>query len=427
MEDKFKPKQERSRKMKKRLVVLGLSVLLLLSLMACAAASASTDLMKGVRANEVAADVDLSGNGAVAVTDFGVRIFQKSMRSDENTLISPVSVLYALAMTANGATGGARAEMEEVLGMPVKELNEYLHTWLKSLSVEGERYKLSLANAIWFKDVESFTVNEHFLQTNADYYGAGIFKAPFNQETCKEINNWVSEHTDKMINGIIDEIPADAVMYLVNALTFDAEWATIYKESQVKEGTFTTEIGMEQQVEFMYSTLYKYLEDELATGFVKEYAGGSYAFVAMLPNEGVSVTEYVQSLSGEHLQNLLAEPQAIEVRTSLPKFETEFSAELSGVLKSMGMERPFTSGMEGVGISTEDIYMVINEVLHKTFIAVDEKGTRAGAASAVMMAPGSDPAPQEYKVVYLDRPFMYMIVDMINYAPIFVGTVMSVG
>jgi len=413
--------------MKKKLIALALAAWLFLSLVACAAASASTDLMKGIRANEVIADVDLTGNGAVAVTDFGVRLFQESMAPNKNSLISPVSVLYALAMTANGAVGGARAEMEEVLGMPVEELNEYLHAWLESLSVEGERYKLSLANAIWFKDVESFTVNERFLQTNADYYGAGIYKAPFNQGTCKEINRWVSEHTDKMINGIIDEIPADAVMYLVNALAFDAEWATIYKESQVREGTFTTEDKTEQQVEFMYSTLHKYLEDELATGFVKEYAGGSYAFVAMLPNEGVSVAEYVKSLTGEHLQKLLAEPQNVEVRTSLPKFETEFSAELSGTLRSMGMERPFTSGMEGVGISTEDIYMVISEVFHKTFIAVDEKGTRAGAATAVMMAPGSQPAPQEYKVVYLDRPFVYMIVDLINNAPIFIGTAMSIG
>ena len=193
VEDKFKPKQERSRKMKKRLVVLGLSVLLLLSLMACAAASASTDLMKGIRANEVAADVDLSGNGAVAVTDFGVRIFQKSMRSDENTLISPVSVLYALAMTANGATGGARAEMEEVLGMPVEELNTWLHIYLANLP-EAEQYKMRIANSVWFTDEQSFTVNEDFLQTNADYYSAGIYKAPFDASTRDAINDWVEDN-----------------------------------------------------------------------------------------------------------------------------------------------------------------------------------------------------------------------------------------
>lgn len=416
--------------MKKRVIafvlVLALAGSMAGILTACGSASAkSVDLMQGIRANEVNAEVDLTGSGAIAVTDFGVRLFQNSMTVGETSLISPVSVLYALAMTANGARGVSRIQMGEVLGMPVEELNEYLHAWLEWLSRQGARCTLSMANAIWFKDVESFTVNEEFLQTNADYYGAGIYKAPFDKGTCRDINNWVSKHTDKMIGGIIDEIPPDAVMYLVNALAFDAEWGTVYKENQVREGTFTSENGEEQQAEFMYSTLYEYLEDELATGFVKQYAGGRYAFAAMLPNEGVSVAEYVQSLTGEHLQKLLAEPQRMEVHTSLPKFQAEYDADLSEVLKTMGMVRPFTDGLEGVGTSTEDIYMAISRVVHKTFISVDEKGTKAGAASAVMMAPGSEANP-EYRVVYLDRPFVYMIVDYMTNIPIFIGTVMDV-
>ena len=416
--------------MKKRLIAFVLFFALVLSmtvvLTACGAASAKrVDLMQGIKANEVNTEVDLTGSGAVAVTDFGVRLFQNSMTVGKTSLISPVSVLYALAMTANGATGVSRIQMEEVLGMPVEELNEYLHVWLEWLSKKGDNCKLSLANAIWFKDVESFTVNEAFLQTNADYYGAGIYKAPFDKGTCNDINNWVSKHTDKMIGGIIDEIPADTVMYLVNALAFDAEWGTVYKENQVREGTFTSEDGEKQQAEFMYSTLYEYLEDDLAAGFVKQYAGGRYAFVAMLPNKGVSVAEYVQSLTGEHLQKLLTEPQRMEVHTSLPKFQAEYNADLSEVLKIMGMVRPFTDGLEGVGTSTEDIYMAISRVVHKTYISVDERGTRAGAASAVMAAPGSDANP-EYKVVHLDRPFVYMIVDNATNIPIFMGTVMSI-
>lgn len=414
--------------MNKRLVALMLSVLLLLSLAACAAASAaSIDLMKDVKANEVSTDVALTGDGAVAATDFAVRLFQESMTRDENSLISPVSVLYALAMTANGAVGEARSQMEDVLGMPVEELNEYLHAWMKRLPLEGERYKLSIANAIWFKDAESFTVNQDFLQTNADYYGAGIYKAPFDQKTCKDINNWVSEHTDRMIDGIIDEIPGGVVMYLINALAFDAEWGTVYKENQVREGIFTTEGGAEQQAEFMYSTLHSYLEDELATGFVKPYAAGKYAFAAMLPNEGVSVAEYVAFLTGEHLQELLANPADAEVRTSLPKFKTEFEADLREALQSMGMEAPFRDGMSGIGTSTAGPDMFISRVIHKTFIAVDERGTKAGAATAVANEPTSAPPPKEYKEVYLDRPFVYLIVDCETNIPIFVGTVMSVN
>jgi serpin B len=133
----------------------------------------------------------------------------------------------------------------------------------------------------------------------------------------------------------------------------------------------------------------------------------------------------VQSLTGEHLQNLLKEPQDIKVSTSLPKFKAEFKADLSEVLKTMGMVTPFVKGLEGVGTSTEDIYMAISRVMHKSFISVDEKGTKAGAATAVMMVPTSDAPPQEYKEVYLDRPFVYMIVDNVTNIPIFIGTVMD--
>ena len=418
--------------MKKRFIAFALFLALLFSmtgvLTACEVASAkSVDLMQDIQANEVTTEVEMTGDGAVAVTDFAVRLFQNSMTVGESSLISPVSVLYALAMTANGAKGESRTQMEEVLGEPVEELNEYLHVWLGWLSRRGERYRLSIANAIWFKDVESFTVNEDFLQINADYYGAGIYKAPFDKGTCRDINRWVSQNTDEMIDGIIDEIPGDAVMYLVNALSFDAEWGTVYRASQVRGGVFTSEKGNEQQADFMYSTLREYLEDDLATGFVKQYAGGRYAFVAMLPKDGVCVAEYVQSLTGEHLQKLLSESQSVEVRTSLPKFEAEYEADLSEVLKTMGMTRPFVSGLEGVGTSTEDIYMAISRVLHKTFIAVDERGTKAGAATAVEMNPTSAPPPEEYKEVYLDRPFVYMIVDCVTNVPIFVGTVMELN
>lgn len=416
--------------MKKRLIafVLFLALMICMAgvLSACGVASAgSVDLMKGVNANKVSADVDLTGSGALAVTDFGVRLFRESMIEGENSLISPISVIFALSMTANGAIGESRTQMEEVLGMPVEELNEYLHTYLNQLP-QGDKHKLSLANAIWFKDDESFTVNETFLQTNADYYGAGIFKAPFDKGTCADINNWVSKYTDKMIDGIINEIPDDDVMYLVNALAFDAEWKTVYSERAVREGVFTTEKGEEQQAEFMVGTLYEYLEDDLATGFVKQYAGGKYAFVAMLPNEGVSVAEYVQSLTGEHLQKLLAEPENIEVHTLLPKFEAEYEADLSEVLKTMGMVLPFMKGLEGVGTSTEDIYVAISRVVHKTFIAVDEKGTKAGAATVVKMYGTMDAPPKEYKEVYLDRPFVYTIVDCETNIPIFIGTVMRI-
>ena len=397
------------------------------NLTGCTMEVQAKDLMEGITPNNVNALDDLSAQNA-DVTDFAIRLFKASNESGKNTLISPLSVLCALAMTANGAEEETLAQMEEVLGMTTEELNLYLYSYMKNLP-QGDKYKLSLANSIWFTEDERFTVNQDFLQTNADYYGADIYKAPFDKQTLKDINNWVKQNTDKMIPEILDDISGDAVMYLVNALAFEAEWSEIYEKNQVREGEFTKEDGSKQNVDFMYGTEGTYFEDENAIGFMKMYKGGKYAFVAMLPNEGVDVSEYIASLDGESLNALLANPQYGTVHTSIPKFETEYSVEMSEILKDMGMTEAFdmyNADFEGLGTSTAG-NIFISRVLHKTFISVGEKGTKAGAATVVEMKDGAAAEPQEPKEVYLDRPFVYMLVDCENNIPFFIGTMMDVN
>ena len=418
--------------MKKTRISLVIISLLLVCAMAvnltgCTMKVQAKDLMEGITPNNVNALDDLSSQNA-DVTDFAIRLFKASNENGKNTLISPLSVLCALAMTANGAEEETLAQMEEVLGMTTDELNLYLYSYMKNLP-QGDKYKLSLANSIWFTEDERFTVNQDFLQTNADYYGADIYKAPFDKQTLKDINNWVKQNTDGMIPEILDQIPPEAIMYLVNALAFEAEWSEIYEKHQVKDGEFTKEDGTKQDVKFMYGSEGTYFEDEKATGFMKRYKGGKYAFVAMLPNEGVSVSEYIASLDGESLNALLANPQYATVRTSIPKFETEYKVEMSDILQSMGMTEAFdmyNADFEGLGTSTGgNIY--ISRVLHKTFISVGEKGTKAGAATIVEMKDGAAAEPTEPKEVYLDRPFVYMLVDCENNIPFFIGTMMDVN
>lgn len=387
----------------------------------------SQDLTEGIEANPVSAEgIALGGESSVAPTDFAVRLFQTGAQSGKNTLISPVSVLYALAMTANGAEGETLAQMEETLGMSVSELNDYLYAYMNSLP-EAEKYKLSVANAIWFTDDERFTVEQDFLQTNADYYGAGIYQAPFDDSTLADINNWVEDNTDGMIKDVLDNIPEEAVMYLVNALAFDAEWQSIYKENQVRDAVFTKEDGTQQDIELMYSQEYSYIEDDKAAGFIKYYADSKYAFVALLPNEGVSVEEYVASLSGEHLAALLAEPQEAAVSAAIPRFECEYGVELSDILAAMGMTDAFdmyNADFTGLGHS-EDENIFISRVIHKTYIAVDERGTKAGAVTAVGMSSAAD--TPEPKRVILDRPFVYMLIDCEANLPLFIGTMMDMA
>lgn len=396
-----------------------------LNLASCSQKVSAKDLMDGIDAKEVTPLNDLE-DGNLAATDFAIRLFKANNTGEENTLISPLSVLCALAMTTNGAKGETLAQMESVLGMSKEDLNLYLYTYINSLP-QGEKYKLSIANSIWFRDDERLTVKEKFLQTNADYYGAEIYKAHFNEKTVKDINGWVSEHTDGMIPNIIEEISPNVIMYLINALAFEADWSVPYAENKVRERDFTTAIGTTQKMEFMYSDEYYYLEDDMATGFIKRYADGKYAFVALLPNENVSLSDYVNSLDANKLYSMLSAPENHEVWASMPKFTVEYETEMSQILKGMGMTEPFddaNADFADLGESTEgNIY--ISRVIHKTFIEVAEQGTRAGAVTAVEMNDGGS-APTEIKEVYLNRPFLYMLVDRENNVPFFIGTFMGV-
>lgn len=409
--------------MKKR--IFAMIVAMLLFVTGCSPKIQGEDLMRDVKQDEKPV-VQMSEVNSVALTDFAVRLFQASAEEGKNTLISPLSVLSALAMTANGAKEDTLSQMESVLGMKTEELNQYLYSYMKVLP-QGEKYKLNLANSIWFTDDERFTVKEGFLQVNKDFYGADVYKAPFDNTTVKDINNWVKEKTDGMIPEILDKISHNEVMYLINALAFEAEWASAYRGNQIRDGIFTKEDGQKQDVEFMCADENVYLEEENATGFVKYYKDNKYAFVALLPKEGVSINEYVKSLNGENLNRLLTNSLNTTVKTSIPKFESEYLTEMSEVLSKMGMTDAFDgdkADFTGLGTSAKgNIY--INRVLHKTFISVAEKGTKAGAVTVVAMGEKTAFVEEEPKIVCLDRPFVYMLIDCESNVPFFVGTMMN--
>lgn len=387
------------------------------------AEAGAVDLMTGITPNPPA-PVPVTDRAAAAATDFGLRLFLAAGEPGENALLSPVSVLCALAMTANGAQGDTLSQMETVLGLSRAELNDYFRAWMASC--EGDSV-LKPANSVWFTDDPRFTVNRDFLQTNADHYGADVYRAAFDDDTLSAINEWVRTKTDGMIPSILDRIPKSAVMYLINALAFDARWETPYSEYSVQEGRFSCADGKKRNVDFLCSEEALYLETGTAVGFLKPYAGGKYAFAALLPEKGTSPEEYLASLDGAQLHALLTAPQSVAVDAALPKFEMSYDTELSEILRGMGMKLPFApagADFSGLGVSTGgNIY--ISRVLHKSYIAVDEAGTRAGAATAVEAA--DEAAPMERKRVYLDRPFVCMLLDTKTGVPFFLGVLNDPG
>lgn len=386
-----------------------------------------SDLMIGIKPQTLIGEpVSIAGKISVKSTDFAVRLFQAIPSADSNTMISPMSVLYALSMTANGAKGETLAQMEDVFGMSVDELNSYLKAYMESLP-EGDKYKLSIVNSIWFTDDERVTVERSFLQTNADYYGADVFKVPFDNTALESINSWVENNTDGMIQNILDKISEDDVMYLINAMAFDAKWKEIYKGFQIQDGIFTMEDGTKQNAEMMHSEEYLYLDDKNATGFIKPYADFKYAFVALLPNEGISVAEYISTMTGANLASLLANPQQTTVQVVMPKFKSEHSVEMSEILSVMGMKNAFdmkAADFSNLGTFTVD-NIFISRVIHKTLIVVDEKGTKAGSSTVVEAETGAA-LIEDVKEVVLNRPFVYMIIDCEANLPLFIGTMMDV-
>ena len=379
------------------------------------------DLLSGVKAAPVQALPDLAPGGEKAA-DFALKLFRAVQKDGKNSLVSPLSVLSALAMTANGANGETKSQMEEVFGMKTEEWNPFLYSLRKALAPE-EKAALSLADSVWFTNDARFSVKGDFLQTLADFYDAGAYQTPFDESTRNDMNAWVNENTRGMIPEILDEVPHDAVMYLVNALAFEAEWQKPYTEDQVRDGYFTTASGEDQKTEMMYDSVNEYLETEKATGFLRRYAG-KYAFAALLPKENAPLSELIASLSGTDLAALFAAPSRVEVRTSMPKFEVKDQMDLGKTLAELGMPRAFDpAGADFSALGTyENRNIYIGRVLHKTFLSVAEQGTRAGAATVVEMTKNAAVPITQPKEVYLDRPFLYFLIDTETNAPFMIGT-----
>lgn len=363
----------------------------------------------------------------LALTEFALRLFEVDIMEDgaqKNILISPTSMITALGMTSYGAKGDTLAQMEALFGVSRGHLNHHNYQLLSNLSD-----KVKIANSIWLTNDESLTVNEDFLYFDEEFYGAEIYETAFNDATKLAINDWVERNTDGMIKDVLSEIPPDAVMYLINALAFEAEWAEKYDSTQIRENMkFTNSVGEEQKVDMMASVESLYLEDDYAKGFIKYYKDKEYAFVALLPNEDVNLYQYAKGLTGKHLQNMLSNPQQATVQVHIPEFSYEYSVEMSDMLEKMGMTDAFDGGkadFTNMATSTEG-NIFINRVIHKTFIEVSPHGTKAGAATLVEMNCESAPYYEDLKEVFLERPFIYMIIDTESNQPLFIGVLNQV-
>lgn len=373
------------------------------------------DLTEGISKNESASKAP-DDEFKAAASSFAAELFKDNYSKGKTTLVSPLSVLTALALVQNGAQGDTLAQFEQALGgLDRDTLNAYMRAYCDFLTESDE---LKIANSVWTDS--GAEAKRAFLQKAVDSYSAQLFSAPLSDpKTVESINSWVKKNTDGMIPKIIEKADRYAVMMLVNAIAFDAKWETPYKRSDIEKLEFTSYSGSKKKTDFMCSTENIYLKDGGAVGFMKPYKNGRFAFAALLPDENTGIDDYVASLSGEKLMKIFSSAKrGNEVNVKMPKFRAEYSTQLIDTLKKMGVKDAFDNKTADFSSLIENRDAYIATVVHKTFIEVDENGTRAAASTLV----GADTMSlMEPYSVCLNRPFVYMIVDTETNLPLFIG------
>ncbi|MGK3966041.1 serpin family protein [Sorangium sp. So ce118] len=365
-------------------------------------------------------------------TDFALALHQQLAGMPGNLFYSPYSMSSALAMTYAGARGATETEMAGALRFTLPQ--ERLHPAFNALDLalarrgqgaegkDGEGFRLNVANALWGQVGSSFVPS--FLDVLAESYGAGLHVVDFAQapdEARGIINGWVAERTEDRIKDILPEgaIQPATRLVLTNAVYFNAAWQFPFDEEDTAPGDFTLVDGTAVSVPMMNgSAQVGYGEGDGYEALELPYDGGELSMVLVLPAEGGDLEA---GLDRERLEGVIGSLGTRSVAMTLPKFKFESTLDLVPQLVELGMPIAFTGRADFSGIDGQG-GLFISDVLHKAFVSVDEAGTEAAAATAVVIGETSAPEPA---TIRFDRPFLLFIRDIETGAILFVGRVMN--
>jgi serpin B len=355
----------------------------------------------------------------------------------DNLFYSPYSISIALAMTYAGARGETERQMAETMHF-ADLAQEALHPAFNRLDQvlaargqgaagkkEGEGFRLHIANALWGQ--QGYPFLEAFLDTLARNYGAGLRLVDYIQaaeQARVTINDWIAAQTEDRIKDLIPPGAIDSMTRLVltNAIYFNAAWQFPFDEARTADGPFTRIDGSQVQVPMMQATeSFGYAAGEGYQAVDLLYDGGELSMVVLLPAEG-AFDAFQAALDAGQVSGILRQLSRQQVALTMPKFEFESEFQLASVLQGMGMTEAFNSSADFSGMTgTRELF--ISDVIHKAFVAVDESGTEAAAATAVIMKFSAVPA--EPVQVSVDRPFIFLIRDIETGTILFVGRVMD--
>jgi len=425
----------------KKIMIIVLALVLLLPVVASIqlAQPVAGEVLKSDKERITSPDVSTSeqallveGNSA-----FVFELYQALKGKEGNLFYSPYSISVALAMTYAGGRGETAQQMADTLQFLLEQ--EKLHPAFNWLDAEltrrgegaegkdGEGFRLNIVNAIWGqKDYEFLS---DFLDVLAENYGAGLRILDFITETEKSrltINDWVSDQTEGRIE---DLIPQGAIgeltrLVLTNAIYFNAAWEYPFDEDITVDGPFYLLDGGQVIVPMMKQTeSFGYTEGEGYQAVELLYDGCELSMVILLPEAG-QFEAFEEGLQAQQVSDIMSGLQPTEVALTMPRFEFESEFSLTDTLAEMGMPIAFSGAADFSGM-TGNRELFISDVIHKAFVAVDEAGTEAAAATAVIMELTAVPEPPVE--VTIDRPCIFLIRDIETGAILFVGRVMNPG
>ena len=360
--------------------------------------------------------------------NFGLDFFQKisTVNTTENIMVSPLSVALALGMTYNGAKGTTKDEMKEALklgSLTDEEINASYKSIIDQLLKLDPKVILSIANSIWYK--LNFHVQNEFIDLNKEYYYAEVNELDFTLPDAKDIiNGWVNEKTKGLIPAIIDNIPPEAVMYLINAIYFKGVWMYEFDPDDTREQDFYPEDGMTQKVDMMQMEGdLLFTSNDLFDAISLPYGDGQFNMFIMLPKGENTTGDIVAELNNDNWNTWINSLGTQQVVVKLPKFKFKFFRLLNDDLTSMGMGIAFDpDNADFTGINPGG-GLFISRVLHKTFIEVNEEGTEAAAVTAVEIGYTSIGPEPNVRYFTADHPFLFAIRENSSGTILFMGRV----
>ena len=362
-------------------------------------------------------------------TAFGVEICKRLAVPGENVFVSPASISQAFSMACNGAAG---TTLDEMLGtlefgdMTIDDLNAANRVLLSNLVYGDDKVTLEIANSLWAR--QEVSLYESFIDHLTHYYGAEARTVDFTSSSTPDvINAWVSDHTHGKIRSIVDRIPGNMVLYLINAVYFKGTWHAEFEESRTQDCDFTRADASTVQVPMMYQGgSYSYLATDDFQAVKLPYGDSSrFCMTIFLPAQTSSLAEFTESLTPEQWSTWQEQFSQMEGTVGLPRFEMEYKTPLIDPLTEMGMGRAFSptaADFSGIMPLNADERLYISSAIHKTYLKVNEEGSEAAAVTAIGIAyPTSVGSTPPRFTMIMDRPFFISIVDERTGTILFMG------